>query len=161
MELESAIQHSGYHFRALGNINLGRLTSKIINYYVAESLQGYWREATHFRGALLRLFGAPLQESELSDEAFDYVLEAKDALGQVLVLTAYQGPSGPAIGGKKSDLNVQLAAQALADLLRATLPMDYQAMLYDGELDWTVTYGVRNGEAFYQEVRGKHIPGDS
>jgi len=29
--------------------------------------------------------------------------------------------------------------------------------IYDEDLDWTVTYGIRKGEYCYQEVRGNQI----
>jgi len=154
-------QQGGFTFRALDDINLSRMTSKKLNYCIAESSVDYRQEVAHFRGALLRLFGPPEYVSTWSDSAFDYIIEARDESDHHWILTAYEGPSGPAVGGKMFDETVQPAAQALASLIRATSPEDFDETVYDDDLDWTVAYGVRNGEYYYREVRGNQILGKS
>src|SRR6266702_4464547 len=114
MAIGASYQEGGFTFRALGDINLSRLTSKKLNYNGDGEPLDYRRDVAQFRGALLRLFGKPVAQSTLSDAAFHYIIEARDERDHVWILTAYQGASGPAIGGKMFDQTVQPAAQALA-----------------------------------------------
>src|SRR5687767_13054166 len=59
--------------------------------------------AARFRGALLRLFGESIAPP--GDAVYEYVLKVSetDPAGRSWILTAYEGPSGPAIGGPGTD----------------------------------------------------------
>ena len=60
------------------------------------------------------------------------------------------------------DINLScLTSKKLNYCIAGSSADDFDATAYDEDLNWTVTYGVRNGEYFYQEVRGKHIPGEA
>jgi hypothetical protein len=115
-----------------------------------------------YRGKLLRLFGEPLHYSEYLEETFEYVIEATDAPGNIVILTAYAGASAPAIGarstfqGGNDELN-DLAARELIDLLNKTEPADFEAVGYYEDSDATMWYGVKNGEYFERSEPGKHI----
>lgn len=108
-----------FHFRALDDPRLARQTAKI---EVPALSEEFFQEAAagnlgvffaRFRGSLLQLFGKALSESTDSDEAFQYVIEASTADGQTVILTAYGGSSGPAIGGNSELLLTQQAAEVL------------------------------------------------
>ncbi len=145
-----------FTFTALHDPNLARSTSKKINFHSENA-----PDISHFRGALLQLFGPPLDESDRYEEAFQYVIEAKDERGATWILTAYQGPSGPAIGGKLFDDTAIEPANALANLIAVTSPTDFEATVYDEDTDHTVTYGITNGQYFYHHRQGHHATGRS
>jgi hypothetical protein len=153
-----AIHYRGFTFKHLDNPGAASATSKKLNYQSG----GDWseakaaRDAAHFRAALLKLFGPPRHSSGLSDEAFDYVIEATDEVGARWILTAYEGASGPAIGGKILDSTCMPAAYALNEIIAITAPAEFEATLYDDDTNCTVTYGVGEGQYFYFQRRGRH-----
>jgi hypothetical protein len=156
------MQHAGFEFRSLNDDRRAGGTCLKLRY---ESI-GLWpysnmreNHSAHFRGALLQLFGLPLNTSSLSDEAFDYIIEARDMDKSVWILTAYEGPSGPAIGGKIFDETCYPAAYALLNLIAITKPVDFEATIHDDDTDNTVTYGVKDGQAFHYERRGEYTSG--
>lgn len=150
--------YEGFDFKSLNNSRRAGGTSKKLNY---ESI-GLWpydyhqNHSPHFRGSLLRLFGPPLSATDLSDEAFEYIFEATDSEGSSWIITAYEGPSGPAFGGKISDETCLPAIYALMNLIAITTPSDFEATVYDDDTDNTVTYGVKDGQAFHYEKPGEH-----
>jgi hypothetical protein len=150
-----------YTFRAI-DFDLSRLgifRGKIMNPWwahmseIGSDLADY---RCRFRGALLRLFGPPSATSSLADESFNYMIEATDEEGSKWVLTAYDGPSGPAIGGNRDAEGIMQVVDALVELIESTPPADFEATVYDDDLDWTVTYGCRDGNCYYHEVKGDH-----
>ena len=114
--------------------------------------------AAAFRGALLRLFGPPSSQSYAAEEAFTYLLEACNPTGQIWILTAYEGPSGPAIGGEARDRSIYPVAEALLEQIERTTPADFDAIMYDDDTDHTVVYGCQNGRCYWREQQGYHIP---
>lgn len=149
--------YDGFTFTALNDMRLASATSKKTGFESdgpggPEQLA---RDQAHFRGALLQLFGSPLRTSGLSDEAFDYVIEARNALGMTWILTAYQGASGSAIGGKIFDETVGPAVLALVRLIGATTPADFEAIVYDEDTNNTAVEGIKDGQYFYFERAGK------
>lgn len=111
-----------------------------------------------FRGALLKLFGLPHSQSYGADEAFESILEARDPTGKTWILTAYEGPSGPAIGGEVRDTSLYVVAEALLQQIEGTPPADFEAIIYDDDTDHTVVYGCSNGSCYWREQQGYHIP---
>jgi hypothetical protein len=105
-----------------------------------------------FRGSLLALFGAPLRSSSYSDNAFTYLLEVTDDHGHVWILTAYQGPSGPAFGGLIHDLGAETqSSEALLALIEQTPPADFEVVLSAPEYESRITYGCRAGACYWRE----------
>jgi hypothetical protein len=105
-----------------------------------------------FRGSLLQLFGEPLH---ISDSKYDYIIEAPDTQGKIWILTAYEGDSGPSIGGNSRDQSIYPVAIALRDLIEQTPPADFESTYYSREYDSTTTYGCKNGACYYREIPGQ------
>lgn len=68
-------------------------TSKIRN--ISETVEG----DVLCLGQLKTLFGEPLYMTKNLEEQYTYCIMAVDGEGKEIYLTAYSGPSGPAIGG--------------------------------------------------------------
>jgi len=152
-----------YAFRALADPDLALGTSRLLlpdsplrTYMLTAGTFGHY--IAHYRGALLALFGEPLTVSDVADEAYTYVIEASDVNGRRWVLTAYQGPSGPAIGGNASDPSVYPVAHALRQQIEQTLPADFDAVLYDDDTDSTIFYGSKDGVCYSWVQPGDHLP---
>lgn len=158
-EMNTTVEYGEYRFTALADKRRGGGTSKLFNYYQLQSPLLFSEEESgkttaQFRGALLKLFGPPLGTTKLADEAFYYVIEAMDSSGQACILTAYEGPSGSAIGAKvfRHDES-RSAAESLIHLIRATAPADFEAMTYDEDTGSTTIYGCKGGQGYYREFR--------
>lgn len=106
-----------------------------------------------FRGALLKLFGEPLWESEDYEAAYDYVILATAEDGTEYLLTAYQGPSGAAIGGDPQAEGIEEAAASLCDLILSTKPADFEAEMVYHDLGIRVCYGCKAGKPYVNESR--------
>jgi hypothetical protein len=152
-----------YQFRVLHDRQLGMGTSKLLLPTSAKRAEmqltgqsGIYAAA--FRGALLQLFGLPRSQSYAAEEAFTYLLEARDPTGKIWVLTAYEGPSGPAIGGEARDTSIYPVAETLLQQIERTPPADFEAIIYDDDTDHTVVYGCQNRGCYWREQRGYHIP---
>ncbi len=159
--MSGSIEYGGYGFaRRAQEWLLVVGSSKLLNFYSPRRLSTFSEDefgkaAAWFRGALLHLFGPPLESSDLAEEAFEYVIEAQDPDENSWILTAYQGATGPAIGGmSRYKSECRPAAEALAQLIAATAPDDFEATVYHGygKGRTRITYGCRDGECFYREV---------
>lgn len=106
-----------------------------------------------FRGALLALFGEPLWESEDYEAAYEYLIRAVDEEGREYLLTAYQGPSGAAVGGDTQVQGIEEAAEALCDLLLESEPADFEAEMVYMDLGIRVIYGCRDGKPYVTETK--------
>ncbi len=150
-----------YKFRAISDETLLSGTSKLMlpdssRLKAALSMpEGYGKYAAEFRGSLLQLFGEPLH---ISDAQYDYIIEASDSANHIWILTAYEGSSGPALGGDASNQSIYPVAMALRDLIEQTSPADFEDVFYSEEYDSTVTYGCKAGACNYREQRGNHVP---
>jgi hypothetical protein len=154
-----------YDFRALDDSRLVIGTSKLdlpreVAHLVPQDAVDFAVFMARFRGSLLQLFGEPLVSSTESDEAFSYIIEARRRDGATAILTAYQGSSGSALGGKHQDPLTYPAAAALWRLIVATPPADFRAMLYDSDTDYTVIYGCSAGSCYYAEMPGNQLDTD-
>ncbi|MGF7034738.1 hypothetical protein J2T17_005707 [Paenibacillus mucilaginosus] len=63
--------------------------------------------SAQFRGAAIQLFGEPTLKSSQAEGAFLYVVEAVSDHGTSSILTVYEGPGGPAVGGNPETLKVR------------------------------------------------------
>jgi hypothetical protein len=143
-----------YTFRALQDGNLGAWTGPLLR---MPQSGDFYLHAAAFRGAALRLFGAPLGTSENAEAAFDYVVEACDSRGNSWILTVYQGPTGPAIGGNRSDPSACPPAEALLHLLETTTPADFEAVMHYADADFTVVYGCKDGQCYMREASEEQL----
>lgn len=107
--------------------------------------------SARFRGALLALFGEPVVRSSDADNAFSYLFEVTAATGETWILTAYEGPSGPAFGGLMDHPLENAAAEALLALIEQTPPADFEEVLSAPEYESRITYGCRAGECYWHE----------
>jgi len=106
-----------------------------------------------FRGSLLALFGAPLTSSTDAESAFSYVLSVQNDRGERWIMTAYEGPTGPAFGGfmpATTDEPIR-GAEALLALIESTPPADFDAVLEADDYDSRIFYGCRAGACYWRE----------
>ena len=136
-----------YTFEASKDINLIALTSNLMNIIMID--QRYNKAATELYGRLLTAFGEPVETSKSLENAYTYVILAKCEDGNKHVLSVYEGPSGPAIGGNKNAMD---AAQALKKHILNAMPADYEYKGYYLDGPTKIHRGIKNGEVFYSEV---------
>jgi hypothetical protein len=108
-------------------------------------------EIARYRGSLLALFGEPVQQSTNSEQAFTYVIKAQRSDGSKWVLTAYQGPSGFAIGGTASEKFSYEMAYLLKQKLTETTPSDFDKkdITYPDTGD-VYSYGCKDAECYVE-----------
>ncbi|MBO5622556.1 MAG: hypothetical protein J5959_13110 [Butyrivibrio sp.] len=101
-------------------------------------------------GQLKTRFGEPMYTSKDLECLYNYCLIASDEDGNELVLTAYCGPTGPAIGGNPGDEKAVMAAKQLAEYICEAGPTDCKisGYYYDSELPLKITLGVKNGKPY-------------
>jgi len=141
-----------FTFRPLTDITQAYATSRMrVDMLTAKKQQPAF--SARFRGSLLALFGNPLESSTDADGAFTYVLEVQNEHGQTWIMTAYEGPSGPAFGGPmRAGTDEPLrGADALLALIDATPPADFEAILAAPEYASRITYGCHAGECYWRE----------
>lgn len=111
--------------------------------------------SARFRGSLLALFGDPVQHGAHADGAFMYIFDVQNGRGEHWILTAYDGPSGPAFGGpmKATTAERVLAAEALLDLIETTPPADFEATLQALDGASVITYGCQDGVCYWHEQK--------
>ena len=148
---------SNYDFKVVEDTSLILGTGKLLNPPWPDNMNDYGKQSAAFRGSLQKLFGDPIEKSNLADEAYLYVLEAVDENGKSWILSAYQGPSGPAIGGDILDNSIYPVAQALLQLIESAIPADFEEVVYYQDGDSTVTYGCKNGECYWFDMSGKRL----
>ena len=105
-------------------------------------------------GQLITLFGEADYTTDSNENLTSYTIGAEDKDGNVIYLEAYYGPSGPAIGGVSSDVNVKEAASELIDLIRSAAPTDYRLTSIYEDFPAIVIMGVKNGEPYYNSRMG-------
>ncbi len=101
-----------------------------------------------FVGQVITLFGDK-GTSEDNEALFDYTIAAENKDGDVIYLTLYYGPSGPAIGGYDGD-NYMEAAKELEEIVRSTEPIDFECASVYEDVGVTIRMGTRNGKGFYE-----------
>lgn len=135
-----------FQFRALGREEAGSPGGAWIR-----SLGGLNVEAFALTyGRLLTLFGPPAYEESDMENQYCFIIEARDEQGDVRLLNAYSGPSGPAVGGGQEELD-RLAADQLAELVQSAKPSDYDYTGYYLDGPCKISMGVRGGNAYFEE----------
>lgn len=129
-------------------------SSKICSIYYPFSAD-FNESMARFPGQLKYLFGEPLQMTEDFENILDYIIEAVDESGNILLLSVYSAGSGPSIGGHYEDNEeaYRKAAEELAAYIRQAdvLDYDYEGYYLDGPCK--IKMGVRNGKTYYEETQ--------
>lgn len=105
-------------------------------------------EIATYRGKLITLFGAPLHETIQDDNAFTYLFEASDHANHKWLFTAYQGPSGFAIGGNPRQKDSKAAAVAFVEDLNTMAPADFERSLTNRDDKTNITYGCKDMKCY-------------
>lgn len=138
-----------YTFKAVDQDDFLNGTSKI--YDLVDGFDDYENKCARIYGNLRTLFGEPLYETEDMENLYSYSIAATSDAGDTVYLSAYSGPSGPAIGGMSGKESLQ-AAQALAEYIRCALPSDYECKSYYLDGPCVIRMGVKNGTPFCEEA---------
>jgi len=138
-----------YHFETSNNLQLMAGTGKLID--LIELNPQYSKNCTELYGKLLTIFGQPAYTTKSVENAYCYVIIAKDENGSCHTLSVYEGSSGPAIGGPKSAYD---AAQELKNYIvnSDATPADYEYEGYYFDTSSKIRRGIIGGEVFYSEV---------
>lgn len=104
-----------------------------------------------YYGKLQSLFGKPTYETEDFEDPFNYILTAKDEENNTVVIYAYSGSSGPAIGGCHDAKSLE-AAKQLEDMIHNASVVDYEynGYYFDGPCE--VHMGIRDGIPYMEET---------
>ncbi|TQR93601.1 hypothetical protein FKV70_24425 [Paenibacillus ottowii] len=135
-----------YSYKRVDDQKAVLMTSNILH---ATSLEE--ESSAQFRGALITLFGQPQRTSKDLEEAYGYIIKATNSTGQSWILTAYEGPGGPAIGGDTEKDSITEVAQDLLNLIEATKPANFEAEGYYEDTGSTIRYGCKNQVCYYRE----------
>lgn len=102
-------------------------------------------------GRLQYLFGEPLYTSDDLENAYDYFILCTDEEGNEYQLTAYHGPTGPAIGGGSDAPEFLKAAEELEKYINEAdyVDYDYEGIYHD--YDVTVKFGIRDGVPYMED----------
>lgn len=99
-------------------------------------------------GKLQARFGQPIYETQNYENMYRYAICAEPEEGEKIYLYAYNGPTGPAIGGYRDDKRSEDAAKALADYIKEADPADFEAEAYYMDGMCKVIIGVKEGKPY-------------
>lgn len=145
-DLKKTDTDSLYTYKKLKNEDLLLGTSHMLSTSLL-----YGTGTAQFRGALLTLFGKPILQSDNAEEAYDYVIQAQDSIGHQWILTAYEGASGPAIGGDSTDHTIYPVAKDLLQKIESTKPSAFEATTYYEDFGNKIVYGCTQDKCYYNE----------
>ncbi len=104
-------------------------------------------------GQLITLFGEPKYLTKDMENLYEYDIVATDEEGNEVFLYAYNGPTGPAIGGDTDDEAAVAAAEDLANFIKSASPSDYELEAYYLDGPSKVNMEVKDGKVSVIEVR--------
>ncbi len=139
-----------YRFKVCGEENMAG-TSQICELYEGfDGCEGFMKNEAMALGQLKTRFGEPLHTSKDMECLFDYCILATDEEGNEIILTAYHGPTGPAIGGDSRNPSSKDAARALAKYVQSAELTDYKisGYYYDAPVPIKITLGVKKGKPY-------------
>ena len=138
-----------YQFKAVNDLKKisGSNIMNIINGFPAD----YSEQAVLIYGKLRTLFGDPLYEEKDIENQYGYGVVTITEDGREIFLHAYNGPSGPAIGGQQ-DAESRKAAYQLSELIQQAAPTDYDYVGYYLDGLSRIRQGIKNGVPYYEEV---------
>ena len=96
-------------------------------------------------GQLQARFGQPLYITKDYENMYRYAICIEAENGEKTYVSAYCGPTGPAIGGFSDDKNTMEAVRALIDYIIEAKPVDYEAEAYYMDGGVRIVQGVKNG----------------
>lgn len=135
-----------YQYKIINDDKFASGTSKILN---SSLMSG--EGSAQFRGALLTLFGEPFYKTKNAENAYQYIIEATDKDNNKWILTAYEGPSGPAIGGDNRKEYIRYVARDLLNLIENTRPTDFNEEIIYGDFNNIINYGCKDGICYFNE----------
>ena len=124
-------------------------TSHICAIYDQMDLNGM-TDAIAF-GQLQCLYGEPDYKTDDYENMYCYQIKATYKDGSTYYLTAYCGPTGPAIGGDSLDEGACKAGEALAKYIRAAGVVDYEHKCIYYDFGTEITMGIKDGKPYYSE----------
>lgn len=101
-------------------------------------------------GKLKTLFGDPLYEEKDVENQYTYGIVTTTEDGREIFLHAYNGPSGPAIGGQQ-DEESRKAAHQLLEMIQQAVPTDYDYEGYYMDGPCRIKEGIKNGVPYHEE----------
>ncbi len=128
-------------------------SSKICNIYYPFGAD-FNENMAKFPGQLKFLFGEPFVMNEDFENILNYIIEAKDEFGNILLLSVYSAGSGPSIGGHSKDNETEYikAAEELATYIREADVLDYEYEGYYLDGPNKIKMGIKNGKPYYEET---------
>lgn len=111
----------------------------------------YIEQAVLIYGKLKTLFGEPLYEEKDLENQYTYGVVTTTEDGREIFLHAYNGPSGPAIGGQQ-DAESREAAYQLSELIQQAAPTDYDYVGYYLDGPVRIREGIKNGVPYFEEI---------
>lgn len=106
-----------------------------------------------FLGQVVTLFGAE-NLTENNEDLISHAVAAENENGDIIYLEVYYGPSGPAIGGQDGE-NFEEAAKELEDIIRNTVPVDFECSSVYEDVGVSIRMGTKNGKGFYEADFGE------
>lgn len=147
-----------------GTSDMGKYKGKKYTFYKAElnklengmyhKIRGvyseYYQAEYHglFLGQVVTLFGAENLTNN-NEDLISHAVAAENENGEVIYLEVYYGPSGPAIGGQDGE-NFEEAAKELEEVIRNTVPIDFEATSVYEDVGVSIRMGTKNGKGFYE-----------
>lgn len=111
----------------------------------------YSEQTVLIYGKLKTLFGDPLYEEKDVENQYAYGVVTTTEDGREIFLHAYNGPSGPAIGGQQDEESRQAAYQ-LSEMIQQAAPTDFDYVGYYLDGPSRIREGIKNGVPYYEEV---------
>lgn len=111
----------------------------------------YSEQTVLIYGKLKTLFGEPLYEEKDIENQYTYGVVTTTEDGREIFLHAYNGSSGPAIGGQQDEESRKAAAQ-LVEMIQQATPSDYDYVGYYLDGPSRIQQGIKNGVPYYEEV---------
>ncbi|MDE5865643.1 MAG: hypothetical protein K2H31_03460, partial [Lachnospiraceae bacterium] len=91
------------------------------------------------------------------ENQYTYLVATTTEDGREIFLHAYNGPSGPAIGGQHDDES-RKAAYQLSEMIQQAAPTDYDYIGYYLDGPCRIQQGVKNGIPYYEEEGLDDLP---
>lgn len=101
-----------------------------------------------FLGQVVTLFGSE-NLSENNEDLISHAVAAENEDGEIIYLEVYYGQSGPAIGGMDGE-NFEEAAKELEDIIRNTIPVDFECSSVYEDVGVSIRMGTKDGKGFYE-----------
>ena len=146
-----------YQFKAVDDLQ--KISGSNIMNIIDGFPPDYSEQAVLIYGKLRTLFGDPLYEEEDVENQYTYVVATTTEDGREIFLHAYNGPSGPAIGGQQ-DEESRKAAYQLSEMIQQATPTDYDYVGYYMDGPSRIHEGIKNGVPYYEEEELCDFPED-